>query len=190
VEPYQFGKGNPEGIRTGAFWFYYRFGFKPVDKTLGKLAAREFEKLQKNKPYRTPQAVLKAFTASNMMLSFESKSINLDPSILSAHITETIHQQFQGNRSLFRTWALTLLKTELGLDFTTLHASEKIGMEKVYAFVCACLNLADMPAKEKETLKALILEKGKCEFTYAKACETFPFETFIGPTALRKALGL
>ncbi|MBK9983286.1 MAG: hypothetical protein IPP15_12935 [Saprospiraceae bacterium] len=30
VEPYQFGLDNPEGIASGAFWFYYRFGFRPL----------------------------------------------------------------------------------------------------------------------------------------------------------------
>ena len=30
VEPYQFGLDNPEGIVSGAFWFYYRFGFRPA----------------------------------------------------------------------------------------------------------------------------------------------------------------
>ena len=30
VEPYQFGAGNREGLRSGAFWLYYRLGFRPV----------------------------------------------------------------------------------------------------------------------------------------------------------------
>ncbi len=190
VEPYQFGKGNPEGIKTGAFWFYYRFGFRPVDKTLRSLAAKEYNKLQKNRTYRTPPSTLKAFTASNMMLSFEERTINLDPSILSAHITETIAEKFQGDRHLFRTWALDRIKTELGIEFSNLSEAEKTGVEKMYAFVCVCLDLENIPAQEKETLKNLILEKGKSEFKYAEGCETFPFERFISPRELRKALGL
>ena len=31
VEPSQFGAGNLEGLRSGAFWFYYRLGFRPVE---------------------------------------------------------------------------------------------------------------------------------------------------------------
>jgi hypothetical protein len=134
--------------------------------------------------------VLKTFTTSNMMLSFDNKTINLDPSILSAHISETIALKFKGNRSLFRTWALTLLKTELGIEFTKLSKAEKTGVEKLYAFVSVCLRLTDLSLKQKETLKNLILEKGKSEFNYAEACETFPFETIIFPESLRKSLGL
>jgi len=46
VEPYQFGKNNPEGLQSGAFWFYYRFGFRPVDEKLNQLATEEFQKIQ------------------------------------------------------------------------------------------------------------------------------------------------
>ena len=31
VEPSQFGGTNKEGLLSGAFWFYYRLGFRPID---------------------------------------------------------------------------------------------------------------------------------------------------------------
>ncbi len=68
VEPYQYGLDNPEGIQSGAFWFYYRMGFRPVDKKLNKVAGSEFKKMTKNVHYRSSQAILKKFTASNMIL--------------------------------------------------------------------------------------------------------------------------
>jgi len=179
VEPYQFGKGNPEGIKTGAFWFYYRFGFKPVDKVLHTLAAKEFNRISCDKTYRTPYKTLKAFTASNMMLSLDNKITTLDPSILSTHISETIANKFKGNRALFRTWALSQLKTELGIEFSKLSNPEKTGVEKLYAFVSVCLRLDKLSPAQKVTLKNLILEKGKSEFSYVEACERFPFETIL-----------
>ncbi len=45
VNPYQFGAGNAEAIRSGAFWFYYRLGFRPVDGAIAARAAREFARL-------------------------------------------------------------------------------------------------------------------------------------------------
>ena len=39
VKPYQFGKGNPEGLKSGAFWFYYRLGFRPVRDDIREQAA-------------------------------------------------------------------------------------------------------------------------------------------------------
>jgi hypothetical protein len=49
VENYQFGKDNPDGIKSGAFWFYYRYGFRPIDKTLNKLAEKSLIKLKKSR---------------------------------------------------------------------------------------------------------------------------------------------
>ena len=35
AEPSQFGGTNSEGLRSGAFWFYYRLGFRPVEPRRG-----------------------------------------------------------------------------------------------------------------------------------------------------------
>jgi hypothetical protein len=190
VEPYQFGKGNPEGIKTGAFWFYYRFGFRPLDKVLRQLASKEFDKIQKNKGYKSSITVLKAFTQSNLMLSLEEKPINLDPYIISAFVTETIRIKFKGNRLLFKTWALNELSKHLGIHFSKLSKSEKTGIEKLYSFLSICLDFTRMSKQQKESLRSLILQKGKSEFQYAEACEKFPFEEFIAPTELKKQLGI
>ncbi|MGH8130072.1 MAG: hypothetical protein ACRES3_04365, partial [Steroidobacteraceae bacterium] len=41
IEPYQLGAGNEEGIESGAWWFYRRFGFRPRTAAARRLAARE-----------------------------------------------------------------------------------------------------------------------------------------------------
>lgn len=69
VEPYQYGKDNPEGIASGAFWFYYKFGFRPVDATLRKLAQQEFARIKREKGYRSPTDTLLRFTESNIALN-------------------------------------------------------------------------------------------------------------------------
>jgi len=111
VEAYQYGKGNPEGISTGAFWFYYRFGFRPIDEKLKKIADREHAKIQTTKTYKCPKATLVAFTNSNIVLNFELKTKNTaDPSILSQFITESINAEFSGDRKAFREWSMFQLK--------------------------------------------------------------------------------
>ena len=40
VNGYQFGEGNPEAIASGAYWFYYRLGFRPAAAAERKLAAQ------------------------------------------------------------------------------------------------------------------------------------------------------
>lgn len=53
VDPYQFGSDNVEAISSGAFWFYYKMGFRPVDKKIAAIAQRESIKIKRDKSYRT-----------------------------------------------------------------------------------------------------------------------------------------
>lgn len=67
IPPYQFGAGNREGIKSAAFWFYYKMGFRPEDKNLKLLAMREWNKRQSRKTYRTPEKTLLRFTESHLV---------------------------------------------------------------------------------------------------------------------------
>lgn len=69
IEPYQFGLDNPDGITTGAFWFYHRYGFRPVDRELRELAELEVKKKAVRNDYRTGSRTLLKFTASNLALT-------------------------------------------------------------------------------------------------------------------------
>lgn len=97
VEPYQYGQDNPDGIKSGAFWFYYRYGFRPVDSTLRMLAAKEAEKIRLNKNYRTPEKILEKFTESNIAWAIKPVSqIRLEN--LTKKISLYIQRKFHGNR--------------------------------------------------------------------------------------------
>ena len=100
VKPYQFGKGNPDGIKSAAFWFYYKMGFRPIDSSIDKVAANEWKKLKKDKTYRTSSTVLKYFTGCNLALIPGESALNLfNADILSEGITHMIHKKFLSDRS-------------------------------------------------------------------------------------------
>jgi len=83
VEPYQFGKNNSEGLKSGAFWFYYRLGFKPSSEKLLGIASKEFEMISADKNYRTPLSVLKQLANSNLELNLSPEKSFPDPDPLS-----------------------------------------------------------------------------------------------------------
>lgn len=94
VKPYQFGKGNPEGLASGAFWFYYKMGFRPADKIVAVAAANDY-----NNKIRSSISRLKYFTTSNLELCFTPMlEGDMDPEIISKKITEMIKVKFSGNR--------------------------------------------------------------------------------------------
>lgn len=97
VEPYQFGLNNSEGIDSGAFWFYYRNGFKPENANQAKLAASEFSKMQKSKSYKSTKAVLQKLTGSNLVMNL-GKGTPVALWQIRDKITAHINKHYDGNR--------------------------------------------------------------------------------------------
>ncbi len=176
VEPYQFGKNNPEGIQSGAFWFYYRFGFRPVDAELKKLALNEAEKIKNEKGYRSSYETLKRFTNSNLAVNFGDQPQPINPSIISDHITEQIKLKFKGDRSAAEKYCLQKLKTDLGIEINKTNKEEKIGITKLSFFIGFCLDTSRLSVSNKNKLKEMVLEKGKSEFKYIQICNTINFK--------------
>ncbi|HEX5602138.1 MAG TPA: hypothetical protein VFX63_06285 [Pyrinomonadaceae bacterium] len=75
LDPYQIGFENEEGIESGAFWFYRKLGFRPVDPEVLKLALKEEEKLRTRKGYRTSAATLRKLARSPMIFELDEKRI-------------------------------------------------------------------------------------------------------------------
>ena len=57
INGYQFGAGNAEAIGSGAYWFYYRLGFRPASPAGRRLAAEEAARLRREGG-RSPAATL------------------------------------------------------------------------------------------------------------------------------------
>lgn len=68
VPPYQFGADNPEALRSGAFWFYYRLGFRPVAPPVRRLADAEAGRIAADPRARTPIRTLRRFAGGKLFL--------------------------------------------------------------------------------------------------------------------------
>ncbi len=172
VEPYQFGKDNPEGLQSGAFWFYYRFGFRPVDEQLNKLATEEFQKIQKDKTYRSPISTLKLFTKSNVCVHFAGNQKPINPADISKYISQQIVKQFNGDRTAAEKYCNAKLKKELNITIS----AKNPGIKKLNLFYGLCLDTNRLSGSDKTKIKKLILEKGINEFEYIKLLNQIRFK--------------
>ena len=68
LNPYQIGAGNREAIESGAFWFYYRLGFRPVVPDLATLAAAEHRRRLGRPRHRTDDATLRRLAQADVEL--------------------------------------------------------------------------------------------------------------------------
>jgi hypothetical protein len=67
VDPYQLGRGNPEAIASGAFWFYRKLGFRPTLPEIARLLEREEARLSRDPEYRSSEATLRRLVAGNLL---------------------------------------------------------------------------------------------------------------------------
>lgn len=162
VKPYQFGKNNLEALRSGAYWFYYKAGFRPENEKLSRLAKQEWEKKKTRPQYRAPVSMMKEFTESPVFLDFSKKSTSLfDASALSLSITDWVNQHFNGKRD--KAMAHASSKTKQQLQFQTFrgwNGYEKKAFSEWSLLLQSTLNLHKWTAKQKMGLLQLIKSKG------------------------------
>jgi hypothetical protein len=168
VENYQFGKDNPDGIKSGAFWFYYRYGFRPVDPKLELLAQKEFDKIKKQEGYRSSEKVLMALSESNIALKMTNK-VPVKKEQIFTKVLNMIATEFGGdNRSAIKT-SVDEFKQKLGLKTFKFDVDHEV-LEEV-ALWARAFKIKDN--KKLKVLYKMIGVKAKDSFTYNQLIKDF-----------------
>jgi hypothetical protein len=115
VEAYQIGKDNEDGINSGAYWFYHRFGFRSIDAKLKKLASVEQRKIAMSKTYRSSRKTLLALAESNVALTISPAHSHKTDHYL-ARISAHIARRYQGIRRNAVNHAVNKLMVDLQVD--------------------------------------------------------------------------
>jgi hypothetical protein len=68
VDAVQFGEDNDEAIASGAYWFYWRLGFRPYEPALRERAEREAARLARARVKQSSAATLRALAHGTMQL--------------------------------------------------------------------------------------------------------------------------
>jgi hypothetical protein len=68
VPPYQQGHNNPEALRSGAWWFYCKRGFRSHDPGVRRILRAELRKMNRDPSHRTDVKTLNRLSSENMYL--------------------------------------------------------------------------------------------------------------------------
>lgn len=166
VEPYQYGKHNPEGIQSGAFWFYYRLGFRPANEKLNAVAAAEWKKIQADKSYRSPATILRSFTHSNIEFAIDKNApASIDPSGFSKLVTNLYSELGKDADEEIEREIAGVLK----INLKTWHANEYAGFTRLAPLLFLIRDLKNWNAKAKKELAAVLKSRGgETEMEYCK----------------------
>ena len=163
IEPYQFGLDNPGGIKSGAFWFYHKFGFRPVDKDLKKLATDEELKIKKNKNYRSPEKTLLRFTESNVALNLLPGAAPLNMQDIGSTALTIIKKDWQQNYSAARKKAVEDFCKKTKIQAASLNPIEKNTLEELALWAMA-MKIND--PRQLKLMKELVFLKTKDDYAY------------------------
>jgi hypothetical protein len=71
VEPYQLGDGNEEGIESGAWWFYYKLGFRPRAGEALRHVRHELARMRARPARRSTARVLRILARHHVFFDLE-----------------------------------------------------------------------------------------------------------------------
>ncbi|MGI9205946.1 MAG: hypothetical protein ACR2Q3_18160 [Woeseiaceae bacterium] len=165
ANPYQFGAENDEALQSGAFWFYYRLGYRPVAADVRQLASREFAKSGRNKRYRSDIKTLRRLASCDMHLTlpgakqsdlFDERWIETSSMLA----TKVLAEADGRTRRIAATRVAQQLAADLGLrSFAKWSASERNAFERI-APIAAAANPKDWSPEAKKSMRELLRAKG------------------------------
>ena len=100
VDPYQIGKDNSDGIKSGAFWTYYHAGFRPIRQQQKQISETEASKIKSTKGYRTPTAILEKLADSRMEIVLKKTAVTFDATDISLIYARILKEQWNNDRKL------------------------------------------------------------------------------------------
>jgi len=161
VNPYQFGAGNDEALRSGAYWFYYRLGFRSAGAAVRALAEREFARLRAGRGYRVPIATLRRLAACDIHLDLADDAGEkfFDEAWLE-HLGAGISAAIAREGSASRAEALASMTKRiaglLGVRPAAWSAVERNGFAQFAPLLAQIDDLADWPQADRDALAGLV----------------------------------
>jgi len=160
INPYQFGAGNDEALQSGAYWFYYRFGFRSAHGAVQRLAGREFGRLQADRPYRVPITTLRRLAACDLYLDLtgDAAQRGFDERWLPAlvkGIADASARVNEPNRAAAQRKLAAQVARVLRIDLAAWSRRERTGFELLAPLVAQIEDLPRWPHQDQDALAAL-----------------------------------
>ena len=179
IKPYQFGLHNSEALQSGAFWFYYKAGFRPASAATFRLAEEEARKKTGTAGYRSPVSILKKFTASDLALETDPHALpKQDAAVISSCLTDFINAQYGGDRQRALSESVVALRRIWGKDWPSWRGEyENRTLAEWSLLTLALLRPAAWsPAERRQLIRLVGLKLNGRETDYMealRACKAF-----------------
>lgn len=181
VNAYQFGAGNAEARRSGAFWFYYRLGFRPATSAARTAAAREAVRITADRKYRCSATTMNILLAGDLYLDLPGfdAADHFDEALLpqvGVLAARQLARQPDRDRSAAHRRLVATVARALGVtDYAQWPVAERRGFARLAPVVAGLPGVPAWSAAERAALVTMMRAKGAPqERTFALAALAAP----------------
>ena len=165
VRSMQMGHGEEEALLSGAFWFYYKLGFRAINESVRALAEREQKKIKSNRRYRSGLSVMKRLANTDVVFFADNRSVEgfheLQLDNLGYRVTRYLGREADGDRRLGEGLAEKKVARILGIgNLSRWTPNERMAFARLAPIVASVPNLSRWSSLEKSQLARIMRAKG------------------------------
>ncbi len=163
VYPYQLGDENEEAIKSGAFWFYRKLGFRPGHPELLAITKKEEAKMARDPAHRTSARTLRKLAAEHVFYGFgegpRGQWDTFSTRRIGLAVQQRMAEEFEGDPERMRRATRKGLAQNLRVDPSTWSPLEQAALETFAAVLWRAPEFTQWTASQRQTLVDLIRAK-------------------------------
>ena len=165
IDPFQLGHANAEGQKSGAYWFYYKLGFRPADARVLGLIREERRRLALKPRERSSPATIHRLSAEYVFLHTAGRRRDvlgqLSLGNIGLHVSQLLGGRFGAERERgIRECAREAAK-RLGVrSISGWSPGERLAWERWSPLILALGDVERWPAEDRRALVRVVRAKG------------------------------
>jgi hypothetical protein len=165
LAPYQIGDENPEALRSGAWWFYQKLGFRARDAGVLRLMRRELRLMRTRPSHRSTARTLRQLAREPVFFYGAHRRDDvleiLPLGNVGVHVTRFLAERYGSDRERAERELAARAARLLGLRSLGRWAvGERLAWRRWAPFVCSLPRIEQWSAANRASLAAVIRAKG------------------------------
>lgn len=165
VRAKQMGFGDEEALLSGAFWFYYKLGFRAVNPVVRELAEKQAAKIAADPNYRVPVSIMRKLSKTDVFLTVDPSMMNSYHEISSINlgyrVTSMIGERYLGDRATSTSQSTARMTQILGIKHFNLWTdNEQRSFGRLALLFVQIPGLTKWSRSEKQLLASIMRAKG------------------------------
>jgi hypothetical protein len=165
IDPFQLGYGNREGLASGAWWFYYKLGFRPHDPGVRAIVRRELAHMKIEPGHRSSLATLEQLAAAYVFFFGDRRRADVLGRVqlerIGLKISEFLARRSGSDREAAVRSCSREAAKRLGLDAGfRLSPDERLAWNRWGPLVCLLPGVESWSPAERRALIEVIRAKG------------------------------